>query len=131
MPLYHRQDNGDGRCPVREIGTLSAGVNRYSTVVRSTETSTQNTSVKKKKMCSKKFTQKFAKFLLFLFCGSYFCVLVVGRENRENLDLMKISLYTVYGTTVGGRGFLNTTVPKVQKQSGKTDCACFANYYNI
>ena len=30
-----------------------------------------------------------------LFRGSYFRVLVVGRENRENLDLAKISRYTV------------------------------------
>ena len=31
----------------------------------------------------------------FLFRGSYFRVLVVGGENRENLDLAKISGYTV------------------------------------
>ena len=30
-----------------------------------------------------------------LFRGSYFCVLVVGRENCENLDLVKISRYTI------------------------------------
>ena len=30
------------------------------------------------------------------FSGSYFRVLVVGRENRENLDLAKISRYTVF-----------------------------------
>ena len=30
-----------------------------------------------------------------LFRGSYFRVLVVGHENRENLDLVKISRYTV------------------------------------
>ena len=37
--------------------------------------------------------QIFASFVLH---GSYFRVLVVGRENRENLDLAKISRYTVY-----------------------------------
>ena len=42
-----------------------------------------------------KFTQKFTKFLQFLFCSSYFHVLVVGCENCENLDLAKISRYTV------------------------------------
>ena len=31
-----------------------------------------------------------------LFRGSYFRVLVVCRENRENLDLAKIFRYTVY-----------------------------------
>ena len=31
----------------------------------------------------------------FLFCGSYFRVLVVVRDNHENLDLAKISRYTV------------------------------------
>ena len=36
------------------------------------------------------------KFSRFIFRGSYFRVLVVGRENRENLDLAKISRYTVY-----------------------------------
>ena len=35
------------------------------------------------------------KFSRFIFRGSYFRVLVVGRENRENLDLAKISRYTV------------------------------------
>ena len=29
-----------------------------------------------------------------LFRGSYFYVLVMGRKNRENLDLAKISRYT-------------------------------------
>ena len=37
-----------------------------------------------------------AKFMCSnLFRGSYFRVLVVGHENRENLDLAKISRYTV------------------------------------
>ena len=36
------------------------------------------------------------KFSRFLFRGSYFRVLVVGRENRENLDLTKISRYTAH-----------------------------------
>ena len=39
------------------------------------------------------FTQKFTCSNLFR--GSYFRVLVVGRENRENLDLAKIFRYTV------------------------------------
>ena len=34
------------------------------------------------------------KFLRF-FRGSYFRILVVGRENHENLDLTKISRYMV------------------------------------
>ena len=84
--------------------------------------------MKKKNVFKKvhaKVREIFAVHILWFF---FLCVLVVGRENRENLDLVKISLYTVYGNTVGGRGVLNTAVPKVQKQSGKTDCACFANY---
>ena len=36
------------------------------------------------------FTTKFLNFRSF-----YFRVSVVGRENRENLDLVKISRYTV------------------------------------
>ena len=35
------------------------------------------------------------KFLCFLFRDSHFRVLVLGRENLENLDLTKISCYTV------------------------------------
>ena len=81
MPLYHRQDNGDGRCPVREIGTLSAGVNRYSTVVRSTETSTQNTNVKKKNVFKKvhaKIREIFAVLIL------WFLFLCFGRGSRKS-----------------------------------------------
>ena len=33
--------------------------------------------------------------VFFIFRGFYFRILVVGRENRENLDLAKISRYTV------------------------------------
>ena len=36
------------------------------------------------------------KFQLFKFSRCYFRVSVVGRENRKNLDLAKISRYTVY-----------------------------------
>ena len=36
-----------------------------------------------------------SNFLRFLFCDSYFRVLVLGFENLENLDLTKISCYTV------------------------------------
>ena len=35
------------------------------------------------------------KFSQFVLRGSYFRVLVVGRENRKNLDLVKISRFTV------------------------------------
>ena len=34
------------------------------------------------------------------FRGFYFCVLVVGRENRENSDLAKISRYKVYNINI-------------------------------
>ena len=34
------------------------------------------------------------------FRGFYFCVSVVGRENRENLDLAKISRYKVYNINI-------------------------------
>ena len=38
-----------------------------------------------------------------MFHGSYFCVLVVGRKNRENLDVVKISCYyTVVVNTFHG-----------------------------
>ena len=42
--------------------------------------------------------QKFtcSNFRGFVFRGSYLHVLVIGRENRENLDLAKISRYTVH-----------------------------------
>ena len=53
--------------------------------VRLSETSAQNAQGK-----------NFQKFTRSNFRGSYFRVLVVGRENRENLDLTKISRYTVY-----------------------------------
>ena len=53
--------------------------------VRSSETSAQNARGK-----------NFQKFTCSNFRGSYFRVLVVGRENRENLDLAKISRYTVF-----------------------------------
>ena len=49
-----------------------------------------------------------SNFQSFIFRNSYFRVLVMGRENRENLDLMKISRYTVsklYATQqVAGKG---------------------------
>ena len=62
--------------------------------VRSSETSTQNARGKN----FQKFTcSNFRGFVFrgFVFRGSYFHVLVVGRENRENLDLAKIFL--LYG----------------------------------
>ena len=70
--LYRRRDNGDERGPVREGRTSSAGLNRYSTIVRSTETRAQNTRIKIS-MCSK-----------------------VHAKVCENLDLTRISCYTVY-----------------------------------
>ena len=60
-----------------------------SSDVRSSETSAQNARGKN----FQKFTR--SNFRGFIFRGSYFRVLVVGRENRENLDLAKISRYTV------------------------------------
>ena len=43
--LYRRRESGDGRCPMREGRTSSAGLNRYSSIVRLTETSAQNAHV--------------------------------------------------------------------------------------
>ena len=40
--------------------------------------------------------QLFKNFRGLNFCGFYFRVSVAGRENRENLDLTKISFYTVF-----------------------------------
>lgn len=56
--------------------------------VRSSETSVQNACVK----ISTSSKVHVFKFLCFLLCDSYFRVLVLG---RENLDLTKISSYTV------------------------------------
>ena len=58
-----------------------------SSDIQSHETSAQNTQGKKV-TCS--------NFNGFIFCGSYFRVLVVGCENCESLDLAKISCYTVF-----------------------------------
>ena len=55
-----------------------------SSDVRSSETSTQNARGK-----------NFQKFTCSNFRSSYFRILVVGRESRENLDLARISRYTV------------------------------------
>ena len=41
------------------------------------------------------FTTKFLNFRGLNFHGFYFRVSVVGRKNRENLDLAKIFRYTV------------------------------------
>ena len=60
-----------------------------SSDVRSSETSAQNARGKN----FQKFTC--SSFRGFVFHGSYFRVLVVGCKNRENLDLAKISRYTV------------------------------------
>ena len=59
-----------------------------SSDVRSSETSAQNARGKN----FQKFTC--SNFRGFVFRSSYFSVLVVSRENRENLDLTKISRYT-------------------------------------
>ena len=63
-----------------------------SSDVRSSETSAQNTQI----FFGKNF-QKFvcSNFRSFVFRGSYFRVLIVGRKNRKNLDLAKISRYMV------------------------------------
>ena len=60
-----------------------------SSDVRSSETSAQNTRGKN----FQKFTC--SNFRGFVFRDSYFRILVVGRENRKNLDFAKISHYTV------------------------------------
>ena len=61
-----------------------------SSDIRSSETSAQNARGKN----FQKFTC--SNFHGFVFRGSYFCVLVVGCENRENLDLAKISRYMIF-----------------------------------
>ena len=82
---------GEGR-------TSSAGLKKhYSAIVRLSETTAQNAHVKLSTSSKVKFSQ-------FVFRGLYFRVLVVGRKNRENLDLTKISRITVWeiGSKVGG-----------------------------
>ena len=56
--------------------------------------SAQNTRAKISKSLNVHAKVRVFKFS-WLFHGSYFCVLVVGRENRENVDLAKISCYMV------------------------------------
>ena len=54
--------------------------------------------VKQQDWCTKRTCEKFSRvqnFSCLNFRGFYFRVSVVGRENRENLDLAKISRYTV------------------------------------
>ena len=76
--------------------------------VRSSETSAQNARGKnfQKLTCS--------NFRDFVFRDSYFHVLVVGRENREKLDLTKISCYTVLagrcGSQIGGSLYSENTI---------------------
>ena len=76
----------------RRLPVLNSAIVPLSDV-RSNETSAQNTRGKN----FQKFTC--SNFCGFVFRGSYFRVLVVGRENRENLDLTKISRYTVLVNT--------------------------------
>ena len=74
----------------------SAGLKkRYNAIVRSSETSAQKAHVRV--FMSPKVHAKVYVFKLpwFFFRGSYFWVLVVGHENRENLDFAKISRYTI------------------------------------
>ena len=61
---------------------------RYSAIVRSSKTSAQNA-------CVKIFANVCTKVHVFKFSWFLFCVLVMGCENCENLDLAKISRYAV------------------------------------
>ena len=79
---------------MREGRTLSAGLNRYSTVVRSTKTSAQNACVKIS-VCSKVHAKVREIFVVLISRFLFSRFLAVGHENRENLDLVKISRYTV------------------------------------
>ena len=71
--------------------------------VRSSEASAQNARCKN----FQKFTC--SNFRGFLFRGSYFRISVMGREYCENLDLAKISRYTV-GSGVVGSGVVGSGV---------------------
>ena len=72
----------DQRCPMGEGRTSSAGL--------------KQPSPDRAGLAHKTHVWKFPKVHVFkFFRGSYFRVFVVGRENRENLDLAKISRYTV------------------------------------
>ena len=66
-----------------------------STDIRSSETGAQNARGKN----FQKFTC--SNFCGFVFRGSYFRVLVMGHENCENLDLVKIFCYTVLKLITG------------------------------
>ena len=71
--------------------TSSAGLKMPSSDVKSSKTSAQNARVKLSK------SSRVQIFAAFVFRGSYFHVLVVGCENRENLDLANISRYQRVG----------------------------------
>ena len=71
-----------------------------SSDVRSSETSTQNAQGKNSK-------SSYSNFCGFVFHSSYFRILVVGRENRGNLDLVKISRHTVLAEEMSCHGALD------------------------
>ena len=78
----------DERCPVGEGKMSSAGLKQPS--------SDQARLVHKTNVWKIPQVEKFMqKFTCSNFHCSYFCVFVMGRENRKNLDLAKISRYTV------------------------------------
>ena len=83
----------DERCSVGEGRRSSDGLKQRCSAI-----------VKPQDWCTKCTCEKFSpvqnfsclSFRSLNFRGFYFCISVVGRENRENLDLTKISRYTVY-----------------------------------
>ena len=50
----------------------------------------------------------------------------LGKAKATLTPELKRQIIELYGTTAGDGGDLNIAVPQVQKQSGKSDCRCFA-----
>ena len=50
----------------------------------------------------------------------------LGQAKTTLTPGLKKQVIELYGTTAGEGGVLNVAVPQVQKQSGKTECGCFA-----
>ena len=50
----------------------------------------------------------------------------LGQAKATLTPGLKKQIIELYGTTAGEGGVLHVAVPQVQKQSGKTDCVCFA-----
>ena len=50
----------------------------------------------------------------------------LGQTKASLTPELEEQIVALYGTTAGQRGVLEITMPLVQKQTGKTDCGCFA-----